>query len=166
MFLGAEGDESGPVPDCERRAALPFGEKALNLSEESRKGRAVGWHDRVLDMFVIGETFNLRMMRGVVVAEDHTAAGILPVVAITEPGERPLLDHEGLTDFQEGIVRQAQPDAEVSPRGCEQLYAMPLNLGAWERLNGCADPQEVVLEGTHATARRRSRSVWWRPRYC
>ena len=150
----------------ETSVALPLGEETLNLGEQIRKRGALGRHDRVLDVLVIGETLNLRMMRGVVVAEDHTAACILPVVAITEPGDRPLLDHEGLTDFEEGIVRQAQPDAEVRPRGCKQLCAMPLNLSTWERRDDFADLPEVVLEGTHATARSRSRSVRRRPRYC
>jgi len=58
----------------ERRVALPLGEETLNLSEQIRKGGARGGHDRLLDMLVIGETFNLRMMQGVVVAKDHTAA--------------------------------------------------------------------------------------------
>jgi hypothetical protein len=72
----------------------------------------------------------------------------------------------GLPLGEEGIVRQAQPDAEVRPRGCEQLCAIPLNLGAWEPRDDIADLPEVVLEGTQATARSRSRSVRRRPRYC
>jgi len=59
---------------AKRRVALPLGEETLNLSEQIRKGGAFGRDDRLIDMLVIGETFNLRMMRGVVVAEDHTAA--------------------------------------------------------------------------------------------
>ena len=59
---------------AKRRVALPLGEETLNLSEQIRKGGAFGRHDGLIDMLVIGETFNLRMMRGVVVAEDHATA--------------------------------------------------------------------------------------------
>jgi hypothetical protein len=125
---------------------LPFVEETLNLDKQIAKGGALGGHDRVLDMLVMGKALNLRLMRGVVVTENHRACGILPVVAITEPGEGRFLNYEGLADLKEGIVRQSQPDAEVSPGSRKDFCAILLNLGAWEPLDGLTNLPEVPLE--------------------
>ena len=54
-------------------------------------------------MLMMREGFNPWMMRGIVVAQDHTAARILPVVPVAEPGERPFLSHKRFADLHKEL---------------------------------------------------------------
>ncbi len=119
----------------------------MNFSEQVKKRGTFGRHHHFANMLVMGESPNLWIMRGVVVTENKVAACILPVIAITEPGERAFLDHESFADFQDGAVRELEPDAEVSSGSCEEFLAIPVDLGARERLDRFADLPEILCGG-------------------
>ena len=138
----------------------------MNLLDQTRKIRPIGSDDRLSDMLVMGEGSDLRIMGGIIVAEDQTTGDVLPVVAIIEPGEFTFVYDERLTDFEQGIVRQTQPDAQVPPIDGQELCAIVFDADASPATDGLPDFQEIGLKGSHPTAFKRALSSWRRPTDC
>jgi hypothetical protein len=79
----------------------------LHLREDTEEMRLWRGDDRVTDMFVMRNRVTLRMMGGIIIPEEQSAADILPVVAITEPSQLAFLDDKRFAAFEQGLINQA-----------------------------------------------------------
>jgi hypothetical protein len=77
----------------------------LDVNEEIGKRRTLRGDNRLPQVLMMGKRSYLRMMRGIVVAEDQMAGCVLPMVTIAEPCKSTPLHRERLANFKEGVVR-------------------------------------------------------------
>ena len=77
----------------------------LDVNEEIGKRRTLRGDNRLPQVLMMGKRSYLRMMRGIVVAEDQMAGCVLPMVTRAEPCKSASLYRERLANFKEGGVR-------------------------------------------------------------
>lgn len=87
-----------------RVALLRLEEVTVDSNEEIRECRTVRGDNRLPQVLMMGKRAYLRMMRGIVVAEDQMAGCVLPMVTRAEPCKSTPLHRERLANFKEGGV--------------------------------------------------------------
>ncbi len=149
-----------------KAALVAFREKTPDLHKEIRERGTLRGNHRLPRMFMVGKRLSLRMVWGIIVAEDHIAGCGLPVVSIAEPCQSVVHDRKRFADNEAGVIRQMESDTKVRPGGRKELFPILLNVALRKGTDRPLNLGKIIMEGAHATVFSRLFSSWRRPRYC
>lgn len=99
----------------------------------------------VSSMLVIGVSRDLWMMWSVIVSEYQGSRGILVVVAVTKPPGLSSDEDNSFTDFQQGLIRKAQSDTEVTSDRRQDLLLVPLDTCIGDVLDKLSDMSKIFM---------------------